>query len=316
MRMKRTLALVLALMLLVSALPMSAMAALQESTIYNLVFEKKPVTLATPIIKDQGSTTCEEGKTIKASAYETLVAFNGELYEFDGFTNPFVSWNEVIKKVDEYKAKNNPTPEMVDKYAKSLLEKTTYSFSKKDIKIDPYPNEADYNGDTAAFEKAKQSWGEKFAVFYAGYTPHQHKLSNWYFDNNNHWRECLVCKKYAQFHNPFMYMNWHYDGDGNDKCDVCTAPIIWYDITVEDVKGAKMVEVEGDKEMKARYNDKIVVEMEAEEGYILESIRFYKVRKDGTSEEITRYVETPGEVYRIVMPNFDVKIVPIVYPKG
>lgn len=130
------------------------------------------------------------------------------------------------------------------------------------------------------------------------YTPHAHKLYGWYGDATNHWKYCPVCKE------NFVAINWHYDGDRDRYCDVCGDAIVYYDITVKDSQGGKIIV----KEDTAPYRDKINVEIEAASGYRLGQVHFYKVRPDGSRSELTRHKKVTGQSYWFEMPSFNVEI--------
>jgi len=135
------------------------------------------------------------------------------------------------------------------------------------------------------------------------YTPHQHALSRWYSDGTTHWKECLVCKRYAGYEVPFIAQNWHSDGDDDRICDVCGHDIPYHDIDVEEVKGGKIT-VELDE---APHRKKIVANVEPDEGYKLKKIHFIKVRTDGSEQEITRR-KTNKSTWWAHMPTYDLKV--------
>ena len=130
------------------------------------------------------------------------------------------------------------------------------------------------------------------------YTPHAHKLYGWYGDATNHWKYCPVCKE------NFVAINWHYDGDRDRYCDVCGDVIVYYDITVKDSEGGKVII----KEETAPYRDKINVEIEPASGYRLGQVHFYKVRPDGSRSELTRHKKVTGQSYWFEMPSFKVEV--------
>lgn len=145
------------------------------------------------------------------------------------------------------------------------------------------------------FSSSVKTSGSVYALIY---TPHAHKLYGWYGDATNHWKYCPVCKE------NFVAINWHYDGDRDRYCDVCGDAIVYYDITVKDSQGGKIIV----KEDTAPYRDKINVEIEAASGYRLGQVHFYKVRPDGSRSELTRHKKVTGQSYWFEMPSFNVEI--------
>ena len=141
----------------------------------------------------------------------------------------------------------------------------------------------------------KAADGKHYAVVYG---PHIHKLYGWYGDATNHWKYCPVCRE------NFVAINWHYDGDRDRYCDVCGDVIVYYDITVKDSQGGKVII----KEETAPYRDKINVEIEPASGYRLGQVHFYKVRPDGSRSELTRHKKVTGQSYWFEMPSFKVEV--------
>lgn len=137
--------------------------------------------------------------------------------------------------------------------------------------------------------------GGTYAVVYG---PHAHKLYGWYGDATNHWKYCPICRE------NFVAINWHYDGDRDRYCDVCGDVIVYYDITVKDCQGGKVTI----KEDTAPYRDKINVEIQADSGYKLDQVHFYKVRPDGSRSELTRHKKVTGQSYWFEMPSFKVEV--------
>lgn len=208
------------------------------------------------------------GATIKTSSYDKYTALEGKLYDLDQFY--IVSTN--------------------DKGVK------TGTAAGHTVTIPGYPTDT-----------AKQAeWESKYTYIDVVYTGHQHKLSYWYSDNTTHWRECLVCKKFADqgFWEQFMFQNWHSDGDEDRVCDVCGHDIPYHEIDVEEVKGGKIT-VELDE---APYRKKIVATAEPEEGYKLKKIHFIKVRDNGTEQEITRRKTSTKGTWWTYMPTYDLKV--------
>ena len=62
------------------------------------------------------------------------------------------------------------------------------------------------------------------------------------------------------------------------------------------------------KEETAPYRDKINVEIQADSGYKLDQVHFYKVRPDGSRSELTRHKKVTGQSYWFEMPSFKVEV--------
>ena len=72
----------------------------------------------------------------------------------------------------------------------------------------------------------------------------------------------------------------------------------------------KSVTLEGPMEDgTAAYNDQITVTVEAEEGYEIQDVRVYKIREDGTKNQIVRSIVEYYKTYQFTMMNFDCEIV-------
>lgn len=306
--MVRVLAFVLVLILALGILPLGALAAGDTSAwVFSDYYAKQNPTLYdTPVYYE--STEYSAGSTVKRSDFNKTQLFGGKLYDFSGFVDNVA----VQKKVDDFKKNNLPanestwSPEDWEKY-NTFCKNTAYTYVKGDIKIEAYPKEPTTT-DAKAWEdynNAVKAWMRKYSAIFANYTPHQHSLSYWYYDGTTHWRECLVCKKFAKqgFWEQFMYQNWHSDGDEDRVCDVCGGDIPYHEIDVEEVKGGKIsVELE-----EAPHRKKIVANVEPEEGYKLKKIHFIKVRTDGTEQEITRR-KTTKTSWWTYMPTYDLKV--------
>lgn len=321
--MVRVLAFVLVLILALGILPLGALAAGDTSAwVYSDYYAKQNPKLWDESLNAEYDSTGNridpyvreylEGQTIKASDYNQTKIYEGKLYDFNGFSDN----TAIYKAVDEFFKNNLPedagswTPEDWDKFDKKVeafYTNTPYTYIKSDIKIEAYPKEPTTT-DAKAWEdynNAVNAWMRKYSAIFANYTPHQHSLSYWYYDGTTHWRECLVCKKFAKqgFWEQFMYQNWHSDGDEDRICDVCGGDIPYHEIDVEEVKGGKIsVELE-----EAPHRKKIVANVEPEEGYKLKKIHFIKVRTDGTEQEITRR-KTTKTSWWTYMPTYDLKV--------
>lgn len=203
--------------------------------------------------------------SIKTSDYDKNIIIDNELYDIDQF----------------YLESYNPSND-------------THSIKGEgsSIKIPGEPSDP----------KEAEEWYYKYWWTYLGYTPHQHKLSYWYSDSTTHWRECLVCKHYAEFDEDFMYQNWHSDGDEDRICDVCGADIPYHEVRVIESEGGTITV----NETEAPHRRKIVATVEAAEGYKLKKLHFTKIRDDGSEQEITRY-KKDGQFWTY-MPTYDLEV--------
>ena len=144
--------------------------------------------------------------------------------------------------------------------------------------------------------------GKDSPTEYLIYLPHGHKLSNWYSDGTTHWRECLECKKYSKFHQPFLYQNWCQDGDEDGICNVCGGDVPYHDVTVIEEEGGKIT-VNRDN---ACHRMKITADVEPAEGYKLKKLHFTKIRDNGSEQEITRYKKN-GQFWTY-MPTYELEV--------
>lgn len=207
-------------------------------------------------------------------------------------TNRNPSWNDVDQILGSVEVPNGTTIKTSD--YDSLLR---LNGEKYDLKGIANLNVSFDHPDAAM--KLTSSLVTKDGLLYAlVYTPHAHRLYGWYGDATNHWKYCPVCKE------NFVAINWHYDGDRDRYCDVCGDVIVYYDITVKESQGGKVIV----KEDTAPYRDKIEVQIEAASGYQLGQVHFYKVRPDGSRSELTRHKRVTGQSYWFEMPSFKVEI--------
>lgn len=279
MKKSRILTLVLALIMLISLLPMNALA--MTVTIVGAVYDNNDAKLSDTAIAE-GVLDSQTGDTItvKTKDYDDLlISADGKLYEIIGL---HVLNNKVLAELD----------------------KTAVANGVGSATVVAPPEAADY-ATPEEYNAAFAAWAEANSEYVmVTYGPHTHNLTAWLSDATNHWRYCLQCQE-----NYLMY-NWHYDGNDDDKCDVCTADIVYYTITVPEVEGVKAVTLDGPKaDSTAAFNDEITVTVEAEEGYEIKDVRVYKIREDGTKNQIVRSIVEYYEVYEFVMQNFDCEIV-------
>lgn len=283
MKKTRILSLILALVLLVSMLPMGALA--MTITIIGPVYDDNSAKIGDTdsMIGEAVYDTAELGDkkvVIKAKDYEDLIVSpDGDLYEIVGM---HVLTNKVWEELDKTGIANNVGS----------------------VTIAPAPVAEDYKTDEefiAAWEKWYETNSDLVVIAYG---PHTHNLTKWISTPTNHWKNCVQCKE------EYIGNNWHYDGNDDGKCDVCDFEIVYYKVSVPEVEGVKSVTLEGPKDdSTAAYNDKITITVEAEDGYKIQDVRVYKVRADGTKEQIVRSIKEYYKVYETVMQNFDCEIV-------
>ena len=281
----RIVALALVLLLALSAVPLGALASDYEWSVYREFYDVSDPSMLDYIenyIPDPEAIVedYEAGSTIKVKDWDKLTAIDDSLYDFAGF----IDWKAFDKIWEKYeKEYADPTKE-VD--LQKFMDKYDIPLVKKDIKVPAEPKT----------DKEKNEWiWEYIGAFY---TPHKHKVTCWIADPTNHWVNCKECKE------QFIGINWHFDNDGDDFCDVCEGEIYYYDITELDVEGGK---VTADLDT-ARYRDMVNVKVEVAEGYKLHKVRVFKVREDGSKDQIMVKPVIKGETYTFKMPSFNVEV--------
>lgn len=280
----RIVALLLVAMLALTLLPLGAFA-IEPDLVY---VQKEYFDEKEPSMEDYMNTynpwgdpdEYKPGSKIKVSDYDDAIVIDGKLYDFAGFEN-----NE---KIDKYYDKTaSYTPEEFAKWA----EDTDLPLINSNISV---PKDL-------TSEKG-QDWLSLWQYIYAAYVPHSHKLSHWYSDGTTHWRECLVCKNYAGFEEPFIYQNWCQDGDEDGICNVCGGDVPYHDVTVIESEGGKIT-VNRDT---ASHRMKITADVEPAAGYSLKKLHFVKVRPDGSRQEVTRK-KLNGQFWTL-MPTYDLEV--------
>lgn len=279
----RIVALALVLLLALSAVPLAALAEDYYWTVNREFYDISDPTMIDWSINyivdpEAVSEDYEAGTTIKVKDWNKLTEIDGDLYDFAGFLD-LKKFDEIFDKLEK-KYPDGATQKEWEKF----MEKYDLPMVKKDIKV-PTP-------------KTEEDKLDFYRLITAYYTPHKHKLTGWYIDPTNHWKNCTECKE------QFVVINWHFDNDGDDLCDVCGGEIYYYDVTELDIEGGK-VTAEMDT---ARFRDIVNVKVEAAEGYKLHKVHFYKVRPDGSKAELTRYTTKRGESYWFKMPSFNVEV--------
>ena len=281
MKKTRILAWILTLIMLVSLLPMNALA--MTVTIVGSVYKNNDDKLAEEPLAWGEIDVKEDDKkvTISTKDYADILVDTetGKLYEIVGL---HILNNKVMDK----------------------LEKTNIGNSVSSVTIPAAPQAEDYDTEEE-YEAAYKKWADTYSdLILLAYGPHIHDLTDWYGDATNHWQHCRQCKE------KYINYNWHTDKDEDDVCDKCGMAIVYYNISVPEVEGIKSVTLEGPKEdSTAAYNDKITITVEAEEGYKITDVRVYKIREDGSKAQIVREIVEFYKVYETVMQNFDCEIV-------
>lgn len=283
----RIVAALLVAMLALTLIPLGAFAV--DAHIYEEVYNKQKPTF-NDYLDSLNDFPVTDGSTVKAKDFEQhIIGSDGNLYDFSGVA----SLEKYIKECEKIENSSMTDDQKIEAYIK--LGKTfKLNFVKQDIKIDDFP--------TTGKSEDEQKWYNKWATLIAGYTPHKHKLSAWYSDGTTHWRQCLVCKKYPEFYEKFMYQNWCQDGDEDGICNVCGGDVPYHDITVIESEGGKIT-LNRDN---ASYRTKITADVEVEEGYKLKTLHFFKVREDGSKQEITRHKKN-GQFWTL-MPTYELEV--------
>ena len=221
----------------------------------------------------------QPGAVIKTNFYDVLTEIDDKLYDFAGF----LTGEDLMPLLEELEGMD---PETADYEA--FLKEHKLPLVSKDIKIPDAPTNEDEEAEWEAY------WNYITAI----YQPHRHWLSAWDTDPTNHWKHCTVCDE------GFIGLNWHQDNDADDFCDVCGYKIPYYTVSVLETENGK-VTVDLDP---ARFRDIVNVSVEPAEGYELADIRFYKVREDESRAQLGRRATVKGESYWIRMPSFNVEI--------
>ena len=170
MKKNRILALVLTLVLLITMLPLNALA--MTVTIVGAVYGSNGDTLAdTPM--DYGEMDVKEGDskvTVKTKDYADLIinTETGKLYEIVGL---HVLNNGIMEN----------------------LGKTNIGNGTKSATVTAPPAAEDFDS-TEAYEKAYAKWAETNSEYFlVAYGPHTHDCTNWLSDATNHWKNCSTC---------------------------------------------------------------------------------------------------------------------------
>lgn len=148
-------------------------------------------------------------------------------------------------------------------------------------------------------DEQKNEWLNKWSGVLLAYAPHQHDAAYWTYSKTNHWINCTECGKTQ------LMMNWHSDNDADDICDVCGGPIVYYPVEIAETEHGT-VTIEKDA---YRLNDIVYIELDPDDGYVLDEIMAFKHRADGTSARLVVRPEVKGSEYRFKMPSFDCEVV-------
>ena len=244
-----------------------------------------------------------DGKLYDLQGIEIFPEFYGQYGEFNLNSSDYESLDAYLEAIALYTAG-------IEDFSEKLTDvmDDRAANGKSTMTIAALPNRADYT-DELAYCEAMTEWYETYSTLVLTfYGAHQHDVTCWIGDNNNHWVNCKVCGE------QFLLMNWHFDYDEDDFCDTCGHEIIYYDITIKETDGVKIT-ISGDRDMTAPYRDMIDVKVEAEDGYEVTDVRVWKIRENGTKDQIRRTTLEKGTHYEFKMQNFDCEIVPTVIKK-
>lgn len=148
-------------------------------------------------------------------------------------------------------------------------------------------------------DKEKQEWEDKWYGVLLAYAPHQHDNAYWTYSKTNHWFNCAECGKGQ------LMMDWHSDFNADDICDVCGGPIVYYPVEIAETEhGTVSIEKE-----EYRLNDIVYIDLDPDDGYVLDQIMAFKHREDGTSARLVVRAKTKGSEYYFKMPSFDCEVV-------
>lgn len=168
---------------------------------------------------------------------------------------------------------------------------TVISNGTTSITIPAYP--------ASGTDKEKQEWEDKWYGVLLAYAPHQHDNAYWTYSKTNHWFNCAECGAIM------LMMNWHSDNNADDICDICGGPIVYYPVDIAETEhGSVSIEKEA-----YRLNDIVYIELDPDDGYVLDEIMAFKHRADGTSARLVVRPEVKGSEYRFKMPSFDCEVV-------
>ena len=119
--------------------------------------------------------------------------------------------------------------------------------------------------------------------------------SRWFNSDTNHWRICKTCGQYCS-------MDWHHDENGDGKCDQCGMTILRYPIKVLECEGGRITVSQKD----GAYRDVVDVTVETNPGYAFKQIHFFKL--DEKRHELIRWEDVHGSRYHFDMPFYEVEI--------
>ena len=303
----RIVALLLVAMLALTLIPLGAFATEprdgKKASVHGHVYDKSNLNLynfGSHMIDYTGMSEYDTGKTIKTSDFDSYKIIDGKRYDFAGFNSINKTYATADKKINEYLNKNQPDLDNPDEakkfydYIDSLYKDIDLVFTNKNIKVEAFPVQG--NKTDEEYEKLKNEWFNKYGVILAGYLPHSHKLSYWISDGTTHWRNCLVCDE------QFIYQTWCQDGDEDEVCNICGGHVPYHDVKVIESEGGKIT-VNRDT---ASHRMKITADVEPAAGYKLEKLHFFKIREDGSRQEITRR-KKDGQFYT-TMPTYELEV--------
>ena len=286
----RFITLALALILLVSVLPMSAMAAKQPTPLgyflmfpFNAIYDSQYSYMDDPIYAEleQPLPIGEKEIVLQTSPNDQITWYDGKPYEVIGY-------------------RLNPTqPDKIQ---------AVHAHDK--LVIPPCPDE------TADPEGAKK-WKETYVsgtitetlpnndtmdipvtTVVTVLAPHKHNTGNysWSYDANNHWKYCTRCAA-------FVYLNWHSDVDCNGICDVCKQKIVYRKLSVLPSEGGKIT-LSADK---GTVGNRIAVTVTPDPGYKLAELKAHNDNgKDYSNRAI--FEDVKGSQYHFILDVWDVEV--------
>lgn len=292
--MKKILVMVLALVMLLSVLPMTAMAAKDDSYLMDDLKDPvripipQPIMAIFPSVKDDLNCNYKDyfgtAGTLKVDSKGNM-SIDPEKYIFttDGVFEligvHLVDWDDISD------ASGNFDPHKAYK----VLNQTNIKSALDEFDVPAPPTDIESD--------AFRIWWEQYGLAILAYIPHTHKLTEWYYSPTNHWRNCLTCNQW------YIGMNWHYDGDNDSKCDVCKGDIVYYNCNVAETKNGT-VKIEKNK---FSLYERFYPEITPAEGYVVDEIHLIQ-HNDVRSEAIRWTDWETGEIY-YEMPPYECDLV-------
>ena len=298
--MKKILVMALVLVMLLSVLPMTTMAAMKmEDHLYDtLKGMSGPGQMGFialfPSIKDDlncnyksyfdinaiPDITIDSKGNITTDPQKYIFTTEGT-YELIGVH--LIDWDDISDKSGNFDAAK----------AWKVLDKTSIKNAIDEFSIPAPPDPSDPSYTDEAF----RIWMEQYGLQILAYVPHTHKLTGWLYSPTNHWRNCLACNQW------YIGMNWHYDGDNDSKCDVCHGEIVYYHCNVAETKNGT-VKIEKDE---FSLYERFYPEITPAEGYVVDEVHLIQ-HNDVRSEAIRWTDWENGKIY-YEMPPYECDLV-------